>query len=109
MSEIDGILQRIDAVLEKNRRVELILVVLAVALCGSGITCLITALVTSNYLWSSPSALTTALLYWPIRQIHDIRRKNIALAVAPVLITLLSREKAEEEIRVLLGSLYGKD
>jgi len=48
------------------------------------------------------------LLYWPLREIKDIRQKNIALATAPMLITQLPKAKAAEEIQKLLQNLYGE-
>ncbi len=106
-ANIQGTLARIDTVLNQNRRIEWTYIVLTVTLFGCGIACIITALVTGEFAWSTPSAITTGFLYWPLREIKDIRRKNIALGTAPVLITQLPREKAAEEIQKLLKSLYG--
>jgi hypothetical protein len=77
-------------------------------LFGTGISCFITALITGQFAWSTPSAITTGLLYWPLREIKDIRAKNIALATAPMLITQLPRAKAAEEIQKLLQTMYGE-
>jgi len=65
------------------------------------------ALATGKYLWSTPSAVTTGLLYYPLREIKDIRQKNIALATAPILISQLPADKAAEQIQKLLEQLYG--
>jgi len=109
MASTAEILKRIDDVLLDNKRIESLYIILTVILFGTGITCFISALMTGQYLWSTPSAVTTGLLYWPLKEIKEIRRKNIALATAPVLITQLPRAKAAEEIQKLLQTLYGRE
>jgi hypothetical protein len=108
LNSIQDVLDRVDAVLKENRRIEWIYIALTTLLFGTGITCFIVALVTREFAWSTPSAITTGLLYWPLREIKDIRAKNIALATAPVLITQLPKAKAAEELQKLLHSLYGE-
>jgi hypothetical protein len=100
-------LSRIDEVLNVNRRIEWTYIILTVVLFLAGIACIIMALVTGKYLWSTPSAVTTGLLYYPLREIKDIRQKNIALATAPILISQLPPDKAAEQIQRLLEQLYG--
>jgi hypothetical protein len=107
MTSTDDILSRIDDVLKENKRIEWTYIFLTVVLFGTGIACFITALTTGEFAWSTPSAVTTGLLYWPLREIKEIRQKNIALATAPVLITQLPKAKAAEEIQKLLQTLYG--
>lgn len=107
MTSTDDILSRIDIVLRDNKRIEWTYIFLTVVLFGTGIACFVTALITGHFAWSTPSAITTGLLYWPLREIKEIRQKNIALATAPVLITQLPKAKAAEEIQKLLQSLYG--
>lgn len=106
MAEIDGILSRIDDVLKENKRIEWIYISLTVILFLTGITCIITALISGNFLWSTPSVLTTGLLHFPLKEIKTIRQKNIALATAPMLITQLPKYKAAEEIQKLLQVMY---
>ncbi len=108
MTATDNILSRIDLVLKENKRIEWTYILLTVILFVTGIACFIVALRTGQFAWSTPSAITTGLLYWPLREIKDIRQKNIALATAPALITLLPKAKAAEEIQKLLQSLYGR-
>ncbi len=108
MSTMDEILTRIDNVLRDNRRIEWTYIILTVILFGLGIACFVMALITRNFAWSTPSAITTALLYYPLREIKDVRRKNIALAAAPILIKQLPKAKAAEEIQKLLHTLYGE-
>lgn len=107
MTSTDDILSRIDTVLQENKRIEWTYILLTVVLFGTGIACFVTALITGEFAWSTPSAITTGLLYWPLKEIKEVRNKNIALATAPVLITQLPKAKAAEEIQKLLQSLYG--
>jgi len=106
MPTIDQILSRIDAVHRQNSRIEILYLVLTTALFLSGIFCMVMAIVSEHYIWASPSVVTTALLHWPLKEIKDIRRKNIALATAPILITQLPPDKAAAEIEKLLEVLY---
>lgn len=109
MVDISQVLTRIDDVLKRNQQIETIYIILTILLFLTGIACFGVALYSGKFAWSSPSAITTGLLYWPLNAIRDIRNKNIALAAAPVLITLLPRVKAAEEIQKLLQSLYGEN
>lgn len=107
MATIEQILERIDDVLRQNRRIEWIYLALTAILFIVGISCIVVALATGQLAWSTPSAITTALLYRPLREIKDIRQQNIALATAPMLITQLPPEQAAEEIQKPLQTLYG--
>jgi hypothetical protein len=107
MASTTEIIERIDDVLKQNRRIEWTYIFLTVVLFGTGISCFVVALITGQFAWSTPSAITTGLLYWPLKEIKDIRQKNIALATAPMLITQLPKAKAAEEIQKLLQTLYG--
>ena len=109
MATTDQILKRIDEVLDQNKRIEWTYIILTVVLFGTGIACFITALVSGEFVWSTPAAITTGLLYWPLKEIKDIRQKNIALATAPMLITQLPTDQAAIEIQKLLQNLYGEN
>jgi len=109
MAEIDPILQRIDKVLKDNRTIEIIYIIFTIVLFLCGITCFIIAITTGKFAWSTPSAVTTAFLYFPMKEIKNLRKKNIALATAPILITQLPKAKAAEEIQKLLQNLYQED
>jgi hypothetical protein len=108
MSSIDEILNRIDLVLRRNRKTEWTYIICTVVLFAVGIACIVMALVTGNYVWSTPSVITTGLLYKPLREIKTIRQENIALATAPMLIQQLPRAQAAAEIQRLLQRLYGE-
>ena len=79
MTSTDKILSLIDIVLRENKRIEWTYILLTVILFSTGIACFITALTTGHFAWSSPSAITTGLLYWPLKEIKEIRNKNIAI------------------------------
>jgi hypothetical protein len=102
----DPILDRIDEVLGDNRRTETLFITLAVILFLLGIAALIIALATGKLLLASTSAVTTAFLYWPMKQIRQIRRENIALATAPALIATLPAAQAAAEIQRVLERLF---
>ena len=106
-SSIEAILLRTDDVIRRNTRTEWLFIVLTSLLFMSGIACFVTAMITKDYLWSSPSVVTTSLLRWPLKQIKEIRQKNIAIAVAPLLIATLPKRMAVTEIQNLLKLLYG--
>ena len=106
MPQIEETLQRIDLVLRENRKIEWTYILLTIILFGCGIACIVCALATGNYLWATPSAVTTGLLYWPLKEIKSIRRNNIALATAPILIATLPPEQAAKEIQLLIHTLY---
>ena len=106
MPQIEETLQRIDLVLRENKKIEWTYILLTVVLFGCGIACIVCALVTGRYLWSAPSTITTGLLYWPLKEIKSIRRNNIALATAPILIATLPPDQAAREIQLLIHTLY---
>jgi|SRR5208282_3354383 len=102
----DPILTRIDQVLRENRRTETLFIGLAVTLFALGIVTLLLAVFTNRLVWASPSVVTTALLYWPMREIRRMRRENIALATAPALIARLPAAEAAAEIQRMLEKLF---
>lgn len=103
---IESTLKRIDAILSKNSKEQSLYLTLTVALFASGIFCLLLAFMSSAFVWSIPSAITTTLLHWPLKQIWNLRQKNIALAIVPMLIAQLSPDKAEKEIQRLIDKIY---
>lgn len=105
--DIDQIIKRIDEVHKQNRTTEILLLVGTGTLFVCGIACFILAIVRHEYAWGTPPLVTTGLLYFPLKEIKDLRKKNIALAIAPALISTLSKAKAAEEISKLLSNLFG--
>jgi len=108
MSSTDQILSRIDDVLKDNKRIEWTYIILTIVLFVTGISCFIVALVSGEFAWSTPSVITTGLLHWPLKEIKEIRQKNIALATAPMLITQLPKAQAAKEMQKLIQTLYGE-
>ena len=108
MSPIDITVERIDEVLRINRRIEWAYTILTVLLFAAGISCVVTAIVTREFAWTIPPIITTAFLYFPLREIRDVRRKNIALATTPFLVSQLPDDKAAEQIQRLLEQLRDK-
>lgn len=107
--DIQSIVKRIDDVHRRNRTTETVLLIGTSVLFACGITCFIMAMVKQQYAWGMPPAITTGLLYFPFKEVKELRRKNIALATAPVLINTLPKAKAAEEISKLLENLFGTD
>jgi hypothetical protein len=105
--EIEQIIKRIDEVHKQNQTAEVLLLVGTSVLFLCGITCFILAIIKQEYAWGTPPVITTGLLYFPLKEIKELRRKNIALATAPALISLLPKAKAAEEIQKLLQNLFG--
>ncbi|WP_320110329.1 hypothetical protein [Draconibacterium orientale] len=107
--EIEQILERVDEVHKQNRTTEILLLVGTSILFLCGITCFIIAIVKQEFIWSTPSVVTTGLLHFPIKEIKLLRKKNIALATAPALISQLPKAQAAEEIQKLIHNLFGND
>lgn len=105
--DLSQIILRIDEVLKQNKTTETLLLVGTSLLFICGITCFVLAIVRQEFAWGTPPMVTTGLLYFPIKEIKDLRKKNIALATAPVLINQLPKVKAAEEIQKLLQNLFG--
>src|SRR3546814_7153188 len=99
--DLDQIIKRIDDVHKRNRVTEVLLLVLTSLLFACGITCFIMAIIKQEYAWGMPPAITTGLLYFPFKEIKELRTKNIALATAPVLINTLPKAQAAKEISKL--------
>lgn len=108
MADTSEILDRIDKVLKDNKRIENVYLVLTVILFLMGIACFAYALISGEFVWSTPSVVTTGLLYFPLKEIKLLRDKNVALATAPIIITQLPPEKAAVEIQKLLEHIYGE-
>jgi hypothetical protein len=106
MTRADETLARIDSVIDQNKRIENIFIGFSIILFLCGIACFISAIITGKYVWSSPSFVTTSLLYFPIKEIKKIRQYNIALASAPALIKKLPPELAALEIQKLIQRLF---
>lgn len=107
--DLSQIISRIDEVHKQNKTTETLLLVGTSVLFLCGITCFILAIVKQEFAWGTPPVITTGLLYFPLKEIKELRRKNIALATAPALISQLPKAKAAEEIQKLLQNLFGNN
>lgn len=107
--DLEQIIKRIDDVHRRNRITEVLLLIGTSLLFACGITCFVMAIVKQEYAWGMPPVVTTSLLYFPFKEVKELRRKNIALATAPMLINTLPKAKAAEEISKLLENLFGDD
>jgi len=107
--DLADVIKRIDLVHRQNRVTEYLLLAGTTLLFLCGITCFVLAITTGEFAWAAPPAVTTGLLYYPLKEIRELRRKNIALATVPALISLLPANKAAEEIQKLIENLFGRD
>jgi len=107
--EIEQILERVDDVHKQNRTTEILLLVGTSILFLCGITCFILAIVKQEYAWGAPPVVTTGLLYFPLKEIKLLRKKNIALATVPALISQLPKAQAAVEIQKLIQNLFGNN
>lgn len=92
--------------MNENRRTEYLFIGMVCLLFLAGMGCLISALWSGEFAWATPSVVTTALLHYPMKEIKELRQKNIALATAPLLINTLPTDHAAAEMGKLLSSLY---
>jgi len=106
VGQIEELVDRVDDVLERNRRHEYVLIGATLVLFLAGIAGIVQAILSKNYLWSIPPVFTTFFLKWPIENINAIRRGNIALALAPLLIRELPPPEAAKEVQKLLENLF---
>ncbi len=100
------LLGRIDAVIDRNKKHESIIIALSIVIFIVGVTGFVYGLFTGNAWVITPSTLITGLLYWPINKIDQIRKDNTALAVLPSLIATLEPKDAAIELPKLLAKLY---
>jgi len=105
-TQTDQTLSRIDDVLGNNKSLERIYIGLLFVLFACGITSFLIAIFSGQFYWTAPPVVTTGLMWGPTKAILTLRQKNIALATAPALISMLPRPEATEEIQKLLQTLY---
>ena len=98
---------RLDHVLANNRRAENIIFVMSVFVFLIGAGLIIVGALNSEPAIYGPSIIIEGFLYWPIKEILKIRKENIALAAAPVLISTLPPEQAAKEMIKLLEKVNG--
>lgn len=96
---------RIDDVLERNKKIVWVVIIMALAIFVVGLLLLIIGFKSRDWRVLTPSAIITGLLYWPIKTLLKIRKENIEIAVVPALVKTLPPEKAAEEIIKLIEKI----
>ena len=103
--DLKSINDRVDGALRQNARAEKVIIGLAVVIFAVGVLSILLAYRHTNPYIASGTALLQGFLYWPIAEIRRLRRENVSLQVAPVLVDSLPPNKAAEEIIKLLEFL----
>lgn len=106
MTQLDETLSHIHDILKRNRIHEIVLIIGIGSLFLLGIASFVVALVRGEYIWSVPPAVATFFLRWPIRQLQELRNRNIALASAPIFVSQLTPAQAAKEIQKILERLF---
>ncbi len=96
---------RVDKALGANRRAELVIVGMAVALFLLGVGVLLVAYQSKNPYLATGTIVVEGLLYWPIREIQRMRLENLILQTLPVMLQSMPKKEAAEEIRKLYDHL----
>lgn len=99
----------VQAVIDKNNRTELALLIGTSSLFILGAVSVVAALVQGQFLWTIPSAAISAFLIWPIKRIERLRNRNIAITASATLIQSLPPAAAAKEIQKLLEKLFDKE
>ena len=94
--------ERMEQALSANRRAELIIVRLAVAIFVLAVAALAFAFWTKSWVLAFLALILGGLLYWPIVEIRQLRRENLCLEAIPTLAYNYSPEQGMEEIGKLL-------
>jgi hypothetical protein len=106
--DIDKINVRVDAALADNKRAEHIVIAMSVGIFLLGAGAFLFAYVEKNPYVVGGGLLTTAFLYWPIREILKLRRDNLILQVVPAMAAQLSAAEFAKEMKKLLEHLRSK-
>jgi hypothetical protein len=97
--------ERVERALRMNARAERIIVGIALAIFIVGILSIILAYRHTNPYIASGTALLQGFLYWPIREIRQLRRENVVLQATPLLVATLAPTAMAREIVKLLDFL----
>jgi hypothetical protein len=101
--------ERIDSVLRRHRWQEWLICALLALLFLAGLAFVAAALMSGDYGWSIPTAVTTFFLKWPLAWLMKIRRENVALGVAPAVIAALPEAEATRQLIKMLEALFGPE
>ena len=100
--DIDVVNRRVDKALSANGRAERVIIGLAICIFGLGAASLAFAYWHANPYIAGGTLLLQWFLYWPIREIRQLRRENISLQAVPVLVGNFPPDRAMQEIAKLL-------
>ena len=103
--EIGQINSRVDGALRYNRRVEYIVIAMAIGIFLAGAAVLFLAYWQQNPYVGGGGILLNGLLYWPIQEILKLRRENLVIQVLPVMLVELSDEDRAKEVSKLADHL----
>jgi hypothetical protein len=109
MSPLEATLQQVGQVIAANRRTENFLLIGIGSLFLLGIASAVLILFRGEYVWAIPSVGASVFLKWPIERVADVRKRNIALAAAPIFIDQLPPAQAAKEIQKILQELFRED
>lgn len=109
MTPLELTLQQVGTVIAQNRRTENFLLGGIGILFAVGIVSALMILFRGEYIWSIPSVGASLFLKWPIQMVADLRKRNIALAAAPIFIDQLPPAQAAKEVQKILQELFRDD
>lgn len=99
---IHDINKRIDAALDRAKRLEVIVTVMAGLLFSTGIVVFIIGFILDKDVAIGSGALVQSIILWPIKKLIEIREQNIKLGVIPSMTLTLPNEKEQAEVLMKL-------
>jgi hypothetical protein len=98
--------QQVKDVIADNKRTELFLLIGIGALFALGVVSALMMIFRGEYIWSIPAFGASVFLKWPIERVELMRKRNIALAAAPIFIAQLPPAQAAKEIQKVMQELF---
>jgi hypothetical protein len=106
VTPLEATLQQVKDVIAANRRTEIFLLIGIGALFSVGIVSALKILIDGQYVWSIPVLGASLFLKWPLERVELMRKRNIALAAAPIFIAQLPPAQAAKEVQKILEQLF---
>jgi hypothetical protein len=100
---IHDINKRIDAALDRAKRLEFIISVMAALLFLTGVIVFIIGFLLDKNVAIGSGALVQSIILWPIKKLIEIREQNIKLGIIPSMTLTIPDDK--EQARVLMKLL----
>ena len=97
---IHDINKRIDAALDRAKRLEFIISVMAGLLFFTGVVVFVIGFLLDKNIAIGSGAFVQSIILWPIKKLIEIRDQNIKLGIIPSMTLTLPDEK--EQARVLM-------